>query len=56
MLHIPGVWHSLFVTPLEAICGWADNFSDDERSFPGGREFMHAVGFLDTPKDEVANV
>jgi hypothetical protein len=41
---------------LEVICGWADNFSDDERSFPGGRELVHAVGLLDAPEDEVANV
>jgi hypothetical protein len=41
---------------LEVICGWADDFSDDEGSFPGGREFMHAVGLLDTPEDEVNNV
>jgi hypothetical protein len=55
MFHVPRVWHSLPVTPLEAICGWADDFSDDERSFQGGREFMHAVGPLDASKDEVAN-
>jgi hypothetical protein len=41
---------------LEVICGWVDNFSDDERSFPGGRELVHAVGLLDAPEDEVANV
>jgi hypothetical protein len=41
---------------LEAICGWTDDFSDDERSFPGGRELMHVVGLLDTPEDEGANV
>ena len=44
------------VTPLEAIRGWADDFSDDEGSFPGGRELVHAVGLLDAPEDEVANV
>jgi hypothetical protein len=53
MFHVPRVWHSLLVTPLEAICGWADDFRDDERSFPGGREFMHAVGLLDASEDEV---
>jgi hypothetical protein len=41
---------------LEAICGWADDFSDDEGSFLGGREFMHAVSLLDAPKDKVANI
>jgi hypothetical protein len=41
---------------LEAICGWADDFGDDERSFPGGKELMHVVGLLDAPKDEAANV
>jgi hypothetical protein len=41
---------------LEAICGWADDFSDDEGSFPRGRELMHVFGLLDVPKDEVANV
>jgi hypothetical protein len=41
---------------LEVICGWADDFSDDEGSFPGGREFMHAVGLLDAPEDEVTNI
>jgi hypothetical protein len=41
---------------LEVICGWADDFSDDEGSFPGGRELMHAVGLLDAPEDEVNNV
>jgi hypothetical protein len=56
MFHVPRVWHSLPVTPLEAICGWTDDFSDDESSFPGGREPMHAIGLLDAPEDEVANV
>jgi hypothetical protein len=56
MFHVPRVWHSLPVAPLEAICGWADDFDDDERSFPGVREFMHAVSLLDAPEDEVANV
>jgi hypothetical protein len=41
---------------LEAICGWADDFSDDEGSFPRGRELMHAVGLLDAPEDKVANI
>jgi hypothetical protein len=41
---------------LEAICGWAVDFGDDEGSFPWSREFMHAVGLLDAPEDEVANV
>jgi hypothetical protein len=56
VLHVPGVGYSLSVTPLKAISGWADNFSDDERSLPGVREFMHVVGLLDAPEDEVANV
>jgi hypothetical protein len=56
MLHVPRVWHPLPVTPLEAICGWADNFGDNKRSFPGSRELMHAVGLLNVPEDEVANV
>jgi hypothetical protein len=55
MFHVPRVWHSLPVAPLKAICGWADDFSDGEMSFPGGREFMHAVCLLDVSKDEVAN-
>jgi hypothetical protein len=41
---------------LEAISGWADNFSDDEGSFQRGRELVHVVGLLDAPEDEVANV
>jgi hypothetical protein len=41
---------------LEEICGRADDFGDDERSFPGGREFMHAIGLLNALEDEVANV
>jgi hypothetical protein len=41
---------------LEAISGWADNFGDDEGSFPRGGELVHAVGLLDAPKDEVANI
>jgi hypothetical protein len=56
MFHVPRVWRSFPVTPLEAIRGWADDFGDDERSFPEGNEFMHAVGLLDVPQDEVANV
>jgi hypothetical protein len=56
MFHVPRVWHSLPVAPLEVICRWAHDFRDDERSFPGGREFMHAVSLLDAPEDEVANV
>jgi hypothetical protein len=35
MLHVPRVWYTLLVTPLEAICGWADDFGDDEGFFPG---------------------
>jgi hypothetical protein len=56
MLHVPRVLQSLLITPLEAIRGWADDFGDDERSFLGGRELMHAIGLLDAPEDEVANV
>jgi hypothetical protein len=56
VLHIPRVWHSLSVIPLEALSGWADNFGDDEGSFPRGREFVHAVGLLDAPEDEVTNI
>jgi hypothetical protein len=41
---------------LKAISGWTDNFSDDERSLPRGRELVHAVGLLDASKDEVANI
>jgi hypothetical protein len=33
-----------------------DDFGDDERYLPGGREFVHTVGLLDAPKGEVANV
>jgi hypothetical protein len=41
---------------LEAISGWAHNFGDDEGSLPRGREPVHAIGFLDAPEDEVANI
>jgi hypothetical protein len=41
---------------LEAVCGWADDFGDNEGPFPRGRELMHAIGLLDAPEDEVANV
>jgi hypothetical protein len=41
---------------LETIRGGADDFCDDEGSLPRGRELVHAISFLDTPKDEVANV
>jgi hypothetical protein len=47
MLHVPRVGYALPVTPLEAICGWADDFGDDEGSFPGGRKLINAVGLLD---------
>jgi hypothetical protein len=56
MLHVPGVGYSLPVAPLESICRQANNFCDDERSLPRGRELVHAVGLLDASKDEVANV
>jgi hypothetical protein len=56
MLHIPGVRHSLPISPLETIHGGADDFGDDEGSLPRGRELVHVVSFLDTPKDEVTNV
>jgi hypothetical protein len=56
MLHVPGVRHSLPISPLETIRGGADDFGDDEGSFPRGRELVQAVGLLDTPKDEVTNV
>jgi hypothetical protein len=41
---------------LNAICGWADDFGDDEGSFLGGRVLMHAVSLLDAPEDKVANI
>jgi hypothetical protein len=56
MFHVPRVWHSFPVTPLEAICGWTDDLGNDEMYFPGGREFMHVVGLLDASEDEVAKV
>jgi hypothetical protein len=56
MLHVPGVRHSLPISPLETIRGGADDFDDDEGSLPRGGELVHAIGFLDMPKDEVANV
>jgi hypothetical protein len=56
MLHVPRVWYSLPVTPLEVICRWANDFGDNEGSFLGGKELVHAVDLLDAPKDEVANV
>jgi hypothetical protein len=49
MLHVPRVWYALPVTPLEAICAWVDDFDDDEGSFPGGGELVHAIGLLDAP-------
>jgi hypothetical protein len=36
MLHVLRVWYGLPITPLEVICGWADDFGDDEGSFPRG--------------------
>jgi hypothetical protein len=48
--------HFLPVAPLEVICRRADDFGDDEGSLPRGRVLVHAICFLDTPKDEVANV
>jgi hypothetical protein len=56
MLHVPSLWYSLSVAPLKAIGRRADDFGDNERSLPRGRELMHAVGLLDAPEDEVANV
>jgi hypothetical protein len=41
---------------LEAISGWNDNFSDDEGSFPRGKELVYVVGLLDAPEDVVANI
>jgi hypothetical protein len=41
---------------LEPISGWADDFSNDEGSFPRGKKIMHAVGLLDAPEDKVTNV
>jgi hypothetical protein len=41
---------------LEVICGWVVDFGDDEGSFPGGKEFVHVVGLLDAPEDEVTNI
>jgi hypothetical protein len=26
MLHVARVWYSFPVTPLEAVCGWTDDF------------------------------
>jgi hypothetical protein len=46
----------LSIVPLQAVSRWADNFSNDERFLPRGRELVHAVGFLDAPEDEVASV
>jgi hypothetical protein len=56
MLHVPRVGYSLPVAPLESICRRADDFCDDERSLPRGRELVHAVGLLDAFEDEVANI
>jgi hypothetical protein len=56
MLHVPGVGYSLPVAPLEVICLRADDLGDDEGSLPRDRELVHAVGLLDAPKNEVANV
>jgi hypothetical protein len=38
------------------ISGWADDFDDDEGSFPRDRELIHVIGLLDAPEDKVANV
>jgi hypothetical protein len=51
MLHIPRVGNSLSVAPLEVICGWADDFGDDEGSFPSGKKLMHVVGLLDASEN-----
>jgi hypothetical protein len=56
MLHVPRVGYSLLVAPLDLICRRSDDFCDDERSLPRGREFVHAVGLLDVSEDEVANI
>jgi hypothetical protein len=56
MLHVPGVRHSLPISPLETICGGVDDFGDDEGSLPMGRELVHAVSLLDASEDEVNNV
>jgi hypothetical protein len=48
VLHVPWVGYALPVAPLEAICGWADDISDDEGSFLRGRKLVHVVGLLDT--------
>jgi hypothetical protein len=42
--------------PIGGGTWWADDFGDDERSFSGDRELMHAAGLLDAPEDKVANV
>jgi hypothetical protein len=49
MLHVPWVGDSLAIAPLEAICRWTDNFCDDERPLPRGRQLVHVVGLLDAP-------
>jgi hypothetical protein len=56
MLHVPRVGYSLPVAPLESICRRANDFCDDERSLPRGRELVHAIGLLDASEDEVTNV
>jgi hypothetical protein len=33
-----------------------DDFCDDERSLPRGRELVHVVGLLDASEDVVANI
>jgi hypothetical protein len=37
------------VTPLEAICGWANDFSDNEGSFQKSIQLVHVFGLMDTP-------
>jgi hypothetical protein len=56
MLHIPRIGYFLSIAPLEAICRRANDLDDDKGSLPRSRELVHAVGLLDAPKDEVANV
>jgi hypothetical protein len=49
VLHVPWVGDPLAVAPLETICRWADDFYDDKRSFPWGRQLVHSIDLLDAP-------
>jgi hypothetical protein len=56
VLDIPDVRNILIVSPLEAICQWANDFHHDEETFPRGGELVHSLGGLDATQDQVSHV